>query len=144
MWWPWSVWRNTSQKTAIKNYSIPIPVIKMYKTSANRCKLSITIDVNANRKSMIHLSITFYKPTYWSSCYECRPCIVYHHSQTMFKKSNLLPAWARAVFTDDCLTPSEAQFGGMRLSQQILMIQINNQPAYFDGLGWKCHGFLKK
>lgn len=31
---------------------------KMYKTSANRCKPSITIDVNANRKSMIHLSIT--------------------------------------------------------------------------------------
>lgn len=33
------------------------------------------------------------------------------------------------MLTDDCLMPTEAQFGGMRLSQRILMIQIINQPT---------------
>lgn len=34
-----------------------------------------------------------------------------------------------SVFTNDCLAPTEAHFGGMRLSQRILMIQIINQPT---------------
>lgn len=63
------------------------------------------------------------------------------HKQFL-KKGNLLPAGARVHV---CRQLFGAYGSAIRRFAPFAtdFDDSNNQPAYFDGLRWKCHGFLK-